>query len=265
MLGAIKRVISGDDMNLGSTTREGTTEDQQQGSNTNDNIQNQSDSSSSAISPELPNNNTGGPVLVESDNMDIDGAGGLTQMASAETPGSSLSDVSDADQHATGLDIDDDDDDYENGNNDTTMKVMDVEPAMKRSAGRGSLPRNDSKMSSDSSNSVRGGSQNSSRDWGWFEDVHASEHAHPPTMSKRKASTDSKGNKKGGGKSRLVPMLPNDAPHGLDTIGLIHAVNEAGEFFVFASGKETSAIRSFRKDPEKELFLSFQQFVFVCW
>eukprot|EP00339_Tiarina_fusa_P005320 CAMPEP_0117057456 /NCGR_PEP_ID=MMETSP0472-20121206/39897_1 /TAXON_ID=693140 ORGANISM="Tiarina fusus, Strain LIS" /NCGR_SAMPLE_ID=MMETSP0472 /ASSEMBLY_ACC=CAM_ASM_000603 /LENGTH=514 /DNA_ID=CAMNT_0004774365 /DNA_START=182 /DNA_END=1726 /DNA_ORIENTATION=+ len=187
MLDVIKRVISGDDMNVTSNEQQG----EQQANNNVDSIGNTGSDSG------LSTNFDTAPVLVEND-MDLDqDVGRVAHMATSETPRSSLSDVSAA--HDTGLDIDGDE------------NMEDQDQSARKEPERGTLTRNDSKMSSDSSNSVRGGSQNSSRDWGWFEDVHASEHAQAP-QSKRKATSD-KNSKKG--KTRLVPLASAE-PHRLD-------------------------------------------------
>ena len=92
-------------------------------------------------------------------------------------------------------------------------------------ATRGNFPRNDSRVSNDSSSgSQRASSQNSSRDWGWFEDVHVSEQSSSPYL-KRKDTTDDKNNKKkgkrggsgGGGSissSGLVPQVSEGTSSG---------------------------------------------------
>ena len=66
------------------------------------------------------------------------------------------------------------------------------------------LIRKDSRVSSDSSSATSmkaASSQNSSRDWGWFEDVHESQNSQTQNSHHRRKSGSS-GNKK---KARLVP------------------------------------------------------------
>mmetsp|Transcript_45256 Transcript_45256/g.109545 ORF Transcript_45256/g.109545 Transcript_45256/m.109545 type:complete len:580 (+) Transcript_45256:383-2122(+) len=66
------------------------------------------------------------------------------------------------------------------------------------------LIRKDSRVSSDSSSAASmkaASSQNSSRDWGWFEDVHESQNTQTQNSQHRRKSSNS-GNKK---KARLVP------------------------------------------------------------
>ncbi|CAJ1928407.1 unnamed protein product, partial [Cylindrotheca closterium] len=66
------------------------------------------------------------------------------------------------------------------------------------------LIRKDSRVSSDSSSATSmkaASSQNSSRDWGWFEDVHESQNSQTQNSQHRRKSSNS-GNKK---KARLVP------------------------------------------------------------
>jgi hypothetical protein len=77
---------------------------------------------------------------------------------------------------------------------------------------RPQFPRNDSKNSNDGSSgafsfgSMRASSQNSSRDWGWFEDVHQS--ASDTPYLKRKDTADKSDGKKKGKKQEggLVPV-----------------------------------------------------------
>jgi hypothetical protein len=182
MLDVIKRVISGDDMNVTSNAQEG-----QQLHQLHQLQAHNVDTTTSNTGSEsgLSTNFDTAPAVVENDmDIDQDVSGGAHFATSSNR--SSLSDISEG--HDTGLDIDGDD----NMEDQLTME-------------RGTLTRNDSKMSSDS-NSVRGGSQNSSRDWGWFEDVHASEHAQAP-QSKRRASNHRSSKK---GKTRLVPLHSED-------------------------------------------------------
>jgi hypothetical protein len=179
----MQRVISGDDMygdGLGSTER----------------IVNPGAGETDAMGTPPPNVETS-PALVENDQeMDIDADDADTHFASA----SEISEMSD------GLSFHESED---RGGDYQMMEYLASQPMQMFQMNTSNVipeqavanfPRNDSKVSSDSSStSMRGSSQNSSRDWGWFEDVHLSEHAISPHL-KRKDTSDDKNNKKKGKK-----------------------------------------------------------------
>mmetsp|Transcript_26981 Transcript_26981/g.75887 ORF Transcript_26981/g.75887 Transcript_26981/m.75887 type:complete len:402 (-) Transcript_26981:3390-4595(-) len=83
-------------------------------------------------------------------------------------------------------------------------------------ASRVGFHRNDSRVSNDSSSeSNRASSQTSSRDWGWFEDVHMSEHHHGSPFLKRKDQPNDKAasHKKGRQLKGLVPPSASISTH----------------------------------------------------
>jgi hypothetical protein len=128
-------------------------------------------------------------ALIEND-MDVDVTGDT-----ANTPGSSLSDMS-ATRHGS--------------------------EAIKASNSHEKFTRRDSKMSNtdSSSASMKASSQTSSRDWGWFEDVHTAEHNAP---SKKKDKASSKSIKKKGKIGGGLGFQPETTPAaGLETILLYH-------------------------------------------
>lgn len=173
MFSSIKRVISGDELNVERM--------ESNNNNNNDNVDSQ-DISSTTLSQEdekVPTSSVeiNTAALIEND-MDID---------NLDTPGSSLSDLSRRELETIQKE-------YRPNNNPNQEKVI-----VSR------FPRNDSKQSSDSSSaSMKASSQNSSRDWGWFEDV-VSEELGTPSQLKRKDAASSKTNKKKGKKGGLVP------------------------------------------------------------
>ncbi|CAJ1969825.1 unnamed protein product [Cylindrotheca closterium] len=82
------------------------------------------------------------------------------------------------------------------------------------------LIRKDSRVSSDSSSATSmkaASSQNSSRDWGWFEDVHESQNSQTQNGQQRRKSSNS-GNKK---KARLVPSTEITS---LSSEGLVESI-----------------------------------------
>jgi hypothetical protein len=200
---AMKRIISGEDMN----------DDNRPLSMDAEEVDDPNSMTTAGAGPTSP-------ALVEND-MDIDMNDVRHNIASmTDTPRSSVSDMSDV----GGQDDNDVEHRYEQ---DRHIYVSEAakHPMHRRIiqderivniGGAVNIPRNDSKVSSsDSSNSMRGSSQNSSRDWGWFEDVHASEHANnssPHQLHKRK-STDEKHKHKKHGKNR-------HGGGGLGTVGL---------------------------------------------
>jgi hypothetical protein len=212
MLGAIKRVISGENVAEGAHQKE-------------------ERYSEDVNMPETPpgmasNNNqstahqAAGPALVENDHdmeaMDekISHMEDAPDSNNIYTPGSSLSDMSEGnqghqnqghqqheEQDTTGdnqkMNIDDD-------------KMHDRSRIIPEQAVatfvREKFPRNDSRTSDSSSGSVtRANSQGSSRDWGWFEDVHASEHLTTPYLKRKETTEDNTNQKKGKKGGGLVP------------------------------------------------------------
>jgi hypothetical protein len=189
MFNVIKRVISGEDVGEGNEPSESAGEDRIM---------------EDGATPPAANNLQ--PALVEND-ADGSGHNRRTTDDAADT-GSSLSDVSDTNIEEMDSDP--------NDNNNYIKMVVDDDGMLERSNAipeqvaamfpRGQFPRHDSRASNDSSSgSHRASSQNSSRDWGWFEDVHGSENATSPYL-KRKDATDDKHNSKKGKKSGLVPQ-----------------------------------------------------------
>jgi hypothetical protein len=211
MLGAIRRVISGEDVAEKACQEERFAEE--------------------VAMPETPqgmalNNNqstahhAAGPALVENDHdmefmeeklSHLDDA---AYSKNISTPGSSLSDMSEShpghqheEQDMTGgnqqMNIDDD------------MMHDRSNPSPERAVAtfeQGTLQRNHSTASDFSSGSMTRAnsqttSQNGSRDWGWFEDVHVSETLATPYL-KRKETTEDKTNQKKGKKGSGL------APHG---------------------------------------------------
>ena len=177
MFSSIKRVISGDELNVERM--------ESNNNNNNDNVDSQ-DISSTTLSQEdekVPTSSVeiNTAALIEND-MDID---------NLNTPGSSLSDLSAARRG----ELETIHKEYRPTNNNPNQEKVIVSR----------FPRNDSKQSSDSSSaSMKASSQNSSRDWGWFEDV-VSEELGTPSQLKRKDAASSKTNKKKGKKGGLVP------------------------------------------------------------
>ena len=174
MFSSIKRVISGDELNVERM--------ESNNNNNNDNVDSQ-DISSTTLSQEdekVPTSSVeiNTAALIEND-MDID---------NLDTPGSSLSDLSRRELETIQKE-------YRPTNDNPNQEKVIVSR----------FPRNDSKQSSDSSSaSMKASSQNSSRDWGWFEDV-VSEELGTPSQLKRKDAASSKTNKKKGKKGGLVP------------------------------------------------------------
>lgn len=232
MFEAIKRVISGEDVGeenliqISEATNQDLTSD----------MPPTEPSSGAEIAPQ--------PALVEndmdhefSDNNELRllPSNGILNSESY-TPRSSLSDVSaghkdeieDAGETAmtfTKMVVDDD------GMLERSSAIPEQAAAM---FARGNFPRNDSRVSNDSSlGSQRASSQNSSRDWGWFEDVHISEHQSSPYL-KRKDTTDDKNNKKKGkkGGGGLVPQVSEGTSSGGLT-EIIQAGLDNGRFNVF--------------------------------
>ena len=174
MFSSIKRVISGDELNVERM--------ESNNNNNNDNVDSQ-DISSTTLSQEdekVPTSSVeiNTAALIEND-MDID---------NLDTPGSSLSDLSRRELETIQKE-------YRPTNDNPNQEKVIVSR----------FPRNDSKQSNDSSSaSMKASSQNSSRDWGWFEDV-VSEELGTPSQLKRKDAASSKTNKKKGKKGGLVP------------------------------------------------------------
>jgi hypothetical protein len=191
MFDVIKRVISGEDVGEGKEPSESAGDDR---------IMEDGATPSTATNLQ--------PALVENDaDPDVSGHNRRTTDDAADT-GSSLSDVSDTNIEEMDSDP--------NDNNNYIKMVVDDDAMPERSNAipeqvaamfpRGQFPRHDSRASNDSSSgSHRASSQNSSRDWGWFEDVHGSENAASPYL-KRKDATEDKHNSKKGKKSGLVPQ-----------------------------------------------------------
>ena len=188
MFSSIKRVISGDELNV---------ERMESNNDSNNNNVDSQDISSTTLSQEdekVPTSSVeiNTAALIEND-MDID---------HLNTPGSSLSDLSAARRELETIQKE-----YRPNNNPNQEKVI-----VSR------FPRNDSKQSSDSSSaSMKASSQNSSRDWGWFEDV-VSEELGTPSQLKRKDAASSKTNKKKGKKGGLVPSEETSSSDGLEAI-----------------------------------------------
>ena len=183
MLGAIKRVISGDDVKDGESQ---------------DNAP-LTDIDTPAATFQAP------PALIENDqDMEIEADVTITNIESVlQTPGSSLSDVSAA-PDIQQLEM--------NGGD----QVLPPRPISRGTSAQAvlsleqaHLPRNDSK--SIDSSSLRGSSQNSSRDWGWFEDASA-EMTLTPHLKRKDTSEDKSNKKKGKTGGRLVPMDSDGSP-----------------------------------------------------
>lgn len=154
---AIRRVISGEDMMTGSIP-----------SNDDDAIGMQIDDDDDEEAEYTPSR---GPVLVEGDAADF-------HIASAsETPRSSLSDMSAAQRLGDPYLRDEYDDDIEQ--EDQPQAPSTIRRAVPGQQGMSTLDPKSTDRLSDESSSVgkAGGSQTSSRDWGWFEDVHGSDGA----------------------------------------------------------------------------------------
>ena len=205
MFEVIKRVISGEDVGDGM-------EDEARKEESGGNFQ-----ATGTISRTTAAHYSDSPALVENDHdMDLEEDVKLTHIADVGvgnfTPRSSLSDVSaeceDGSEHERCSELMKmmGDDDMTNERN-----TIPEQHAATFEQG-GNFPRNDSKVSNDSSSgSMRGSSQNSSRDWGWFEDVHASEQQLTPYL-KRKDTTDDKNNKKKGKKGKGLVPHANEGP-----------------------------------------------------
>ena len=190
MFSSIKRVISGDELNV----------ERMESSNNNKNNVDSQDISSTTLSQEdekVPTSSVeiNTAALIEND-MDIDNLN--------NTPGSSLSELSAAPRG----ELETIQKEYRPTNNNPNQEQVIVSR----------FPRNDSKQSSDSSSaSMKASSQNSSRDWGWFEDV-VSEELGTPSQLKRKDAASSKTNKKKGKKGGLVPSEGTQSSDGLEAI-----------------------------------------------
>ena len=202
MLGAIRRVISGEDVAQRPRQEERFPED--------------------VAMPETPremdlNNNqspvhdAGGPALVENDHdmeaMDekLPHMEGDPHSKNISTPGSSLSDMSEArpgeqheEQDMTGQQQMTIDDDMMHD-----RSSINPEHAVATSFER--LSRRDSRASDSSGSFTRANSQTGSRDWGWFEDVHVSEHLATPYLKRKETTEDKTKQKKGKKGSGLVP------------------------------------------------------------
>ena len=224
MLGAIKRVISGDNM-LNLDPPEAAT-----GGVVGESMNDNSGTPTSTVSAP--------PALVENDQyMDVDPGVTVTHIASTalDTPGSSISDLSDGHLAAMHRWVDQEGDiNMQNeGIFQPRIFPMRLSNSIPEQAAA-NFPRNDSIVSSSDSsesNSMRGGSQNSSRDWGWFEDVYTSDHNLTPQLKRKETSENDKNNKKKGKKrSSLVP-LGNDE----NSEEIIHSILENGTLTVFLS------------------------------
>lgn len=198
-MNAIKRVISGDDMQASNVQRKkhSSVED-------DDAIGMQIDEEESSANNRTPSGDHS-PAVVEND-MDTMEAANFHIASSFDTPRSSLSDVSAAQRML----MDEDDMDEAFGEPDDKKEGSSKPPAgsgaglmvktlHRSNPGEQAMRNLDTiaKMvdrTSDESSSVgkTGGSQTSSRDWGWFEDVHASEGA--------LSTADSPGDRSRGGK-----------------------------------------------------------------
>ena len=158
------------------------------------------------------------PVMVEGD------AGDFHIASASETPRSSLSDMSAAgrleDQFLQDNYHYNDDDDYA----DAEQEAHPIAPSTIRRTipGQQAMPNLDPKSTdrlSDESSSVgkAGSSQTSSRDWGWFEDVHGSDGAlaskESPSSRSGKRSKDTSTMKKKKSPSTIVSsLLPSRGP-----------------------------------------------------
>lgn len=151
---AIRRVISGEDMHGDSSTN------------------NDDDDYDDGIGMQIDDDEytpSQGPALVENDAADF-------HIASAsETPRSSLSDMS-AEQRLQPPFFEDETEAYADEDEDARV-TQTIQPADSRQPTMSTLAPKSADRLSDESSSVgkTGSSQTSSRDWGWFEDVHASD------------------------------------------------------------------------------------------
>jgi hypothetical protein len=215
MFGAIKRVISGDDVAqqvhavyAGSNE---ISDDNMSGERETPQSQQPANTATHTHDASAP------PVLVESDpydhyddmDEDVHFKHINDDASGAFTTGSELTTDS-QDAYNTKMMLDDSDMiiDY------TANLIPEPHSAMFDSE---NFPRNDSHSSTEE-HSNRASSQNSSRDWGWFEDVYNAEN-HSGIFLKRKDQTtedklDKKKGKTGGG---LVPMVSSEGAHGAVT------------------------------------------------
>jgi hypothetical protein len=147
------------------------------------NVHQYDDTSSGVIATEISSPQAP-PALAESDmEVDVD----TTNFISSSTPRSSLSDMSDAVAAAAGLQEEMDDMVLQRNSDIRNMQIMELQHvAMQQrhvDIHMQNMPRNESKASNSndtSSGSVKcTSSQNSSRDWGWFEEIHLTEHQTP--------------------------------------------------------------------------------------
>lgn len=163
MFGVIKRVISGEEVNIDGNSRDFSHDDNNY--NNDGALSNTRSDYPTSSDDFLP------AALIENDNY-------------MHTPRSSLSDMSAARRelenidHATGTSATSTpNNNYNNDNNMMSRERM--APIM--------FVRKDSRASSDASSEASmkaASSQNSSRDWGWFEDVHAGENQSQPNKRK---------------------------------------------------------------------------------
>jgi hypothetical protein len=237
MMQAIKRVISGEDMQQDSSPTSPSSNNNHQNhpdvvhtrsNSSEDDYDDDGDDGEYELGMEIDDNgNTHGntssnnssrprPAVVENDMDMMEGAStGDFHIASlSETPRSSLSDMSAAqrvmDDDAM-MDEDEDEDDdrpdeqearkppinsnsNSNSNQHKTMHRNNPGQQAVRNLGN-TMASNKDRNSDESSNAGKtGGSQTSSRDWGWFEDVHASDGAlaaaaESPGVPKKKGDT----------------------------------------------------------------------------
>lgn len=186
MIDAIKRVISGEDMQQQQQQQQQESSpryiqtdegyDDTIGMQIDDDSQNNGNTNNSSCSPR--------PAVVEND-MDMVDASDFHIASASETPRSSLSDMSAAQR----LSMDDETMDEAMGvdrQEATSSKpppgsssAVVIKTMHRSNQGQQALRNLDAYRNSDEGSSVgkTGGSQTSSRDWGWFEDVHASDGA----------------------------------------------------------------------------------------
>lgn len=198
MLGTIIRVISGENVAERAHEEEGFSEDVTMSETHREMSSNNNQSTAHHAS---------GPAIVENDHdmavMDVK----PSHMEAAPdsnnniyTPGSSLSDMSEG--HPGGQQHDEQDTTGGNQQMNIDDDMMHDRSSMvpERAVAtfdRGKLARASSDSSSGSV--TKANSQTGSRDWGWFEDVHVSEHLATPYL-KRKEATEEKTNQKKGKK-----------------------------------------------------------------
>jgi hypothetical protein len=226
MLGALRRVISGEDVAERAHQEERYPED--------------------VTMPETPremasNNNqstahhAAGPAIVENDHdmetMDekFSSMEEIPDSKNIYTPGSSLSDMSEGHQHeeqdTTGGNQQMNIDDHMMHDRSSIIQEQAVATFV-----RGKLSRHDSRASDSSGSVTRANSQTNSltgsRDWGWFEDVHVSEHLATPYL-KRKETTEDKTNQKKGKKGRALPHGTGTGSEGTPSEGLREIVRSS--------------------------------------